>query len=297
MTDAAGRLGAPASDGLIYSLVLELAPRREATLGPTQGYHAHALVLQVLQERDPELARELHDQPGPKPFTVSPLRGRFGRRGSNLWLSPAEVYWLRLTLLRDDVLARLLDALIHLPAELDLRLESAAFGLRRIVTTPGQSEWAGFSSTEMLLAQARPERRLRLAFCSPTAFRSAGQRNVPLPLPGLVFGSLLAKWNEFAPTRLPEGLRAVADEGLLVARYRLETRMLDFGRYREVGFEGICEYECAEGVSAEAAAQLGALADFAFYAGVGAKTAMGMGQARRVAGGPRRAPASGGSRD
>lgn len=263
---------------LLYSLVLELKPRREAALEPTQGYHAYALLLQVLQWRDPELSRQLHEVAGPKPFTLSPLRGRMARQGSGVLVFPEETYWLRLTVLSADLFARMLDALAQAPTDRDLRLESGSFRLQRIVTAPGQSAWAGFSSFEKLVAEGRPESKLRLAFHSPTAFRSGG-RNVVVPLPGLVFGSLLARWNEFAPTPLPETLRQVAEAGVLVARYRLETRMLDFGRHREVGFEGECEYEVTQEVPPEAAAQLSTLAAFAYYAGVGAKTSMGMGQA------------------
>lgn len=267
---------------LLYSLVLELRPQQEALLAPTHGYHAYALLLQMLRWQDPALAQQLHDIQGPKPLTVSPLHGRMERRGAFVAVSPSEVYWLRLTILREELFARLLDALINLPNDRDLLLEAAAFRLHRVLTTPGETEWANFDSFDGLLARARPERRLRLAFHSPTAFRSGGQRNVALPMPGLVFGSLLARWNEFAPSPLSEDLRRQAEEGLLIARYRLETRMLDFGKYKEMGFEGECEYELQAAVAPAAAAQLATLADFAYYSGVGAKTAMGMGQARRL---------------
>ena len=276
----------PASDsqsaGLLYSLVLELKPLAEALLTPTHGYQAYSLLLQVLAGRDPAFAAELHESAGPKPLTISPLRGPMRRRGSYLLLSPEETYWLRVTVLREEAFARLLDALVSLPSDRELRLEAAALGLRRVVTTPGQSEWVGCTSCEKLLAEARPERRLRLSFDSPTVFRSGGRRNLVWPLPELVFGSLLARWNEHSPSPLAEDLRSVAQEGLLLARYKLETRMLDFGKYGEVGFEGEAEYECSPQVPPQPAAQLAALASFAFYGGIGAKTAMGMGQARRL---------------
>ena len=57
-----------------------------------------------------------------------------------------------------------------------------------------------------------------------------------------------------------------------------------FNRFRrspQVGFVGQATY----GLMAEneaARCQLNALADFAFYAGVGMKTALGMGQCRRI---------------
>lgn len=270
---------------LVYSLVLELRPREPATLPATHGYQAFALVLQMLERSDPALSRELHDLDGPKPLTVSPLRGKPAGRGEGLALCPEEVCWLRLTVLREELFARLLAALLRLSGEDELRLGPATLALERIVTAPGQSPWAGCASYGALLAGAAPPERLRLRFLTPTVFRSGGQRNVALPLPGLVFGSLLARWNGFSPLPLPAELRAAAEEGLLIARYSLQTRLLDFGRYKEIGFVGECEYEPAPGLPPETAGQLAALAAFAFYAGVGAKTSMGMGQTTEVNGG------------
>lgn len=268
------------TDGLLYSLVLELSPREAGVLPAAHGYQAFGLVLRLLERADPELSRRLHDLPGPKPLTVSPLHGRAAANGEDLALRQGEPCWLRLTVLREDIFARLLAALLSLGPASDLCLGPATFSLRRVITAPGQSPWAGCTSYRALLDGGQaPARRLALRFLSPTVFRAGGQRNLPLPLPGLVFGSLLARWNEFSPLPLPEGLRGAAEEGLFVARYSLQTRLLDFGRYKEVGFVGRCEYEVAPGLGEEAARQLAALAGFAFYAGIGAKTTMGMGQA------------------
>jgi len=271
------------ADSLLYSFVLELKPRAEALVSPTHGYQAYSMLLQVLKRRDPSLAAAIHEAGGPKPVTISPLWGPRRRQGSGLLLSPEQTYWLRVTALRDEIFARLLDALASLPAEEGLRLESALLNLERVITTPDKSEWVGCTSFGGLLDDARPQRRLRLRFVTPTVFRSGGKRNLLWPLPELVFGSLLARWNEHSPVPLPDRLRQATLEGVLLARYRLETRMLDFGSYQEAGFEGECEYELSPSLSAEASAQIGALARFAFYAGVGAKTAMGMGQARAAA--------------
>jgi len=71
---------------------------------------------------------------------------------------------------------------------------------------------------------------------------------------------------------------------IVVARYRLETHILNFGSYQEVGFTGRCRYELDKNTPEEVAHALNALADFAFYCGTGAKTTMGMGQTKRLLG-------------
>jgi CRISPR/Cas system endoribonuclease Cas6 (RAMP superfamily) len=60
----------------------------------------------------------------------------------------------------------------------------------------------------------------------------------------------------------------------------LETAFLSFGAYSETGCIGNTAYSFHE-VNAADLRAINALADFAEYAGVGAKTSMGMGQARR----------------
>ncbi len=121
-----------------------------------------------------------------------------------------------------------------------------------------------------------------LRFYSPTAFRLGNSGlNLPLPLPEQVFQSLLQKWDRFAPVPL-ELNREELKHHLGVARHSLKTRMLDFGTYKQVGFIGNCWF-LMDGKTGQPSRQvLHTLADFAFYAGVGRKTTMGMGQVRRI---------------
>lgn len=67
---------------------------------------------------------------------------------------------------------------------------------------------------------------------------------------------------------------------------------MNFGRYKQLGFVGDCEYQFLDNVSKggsseanresqELLKQADALANFAFYCGTGYKTTMGMGQTRR----------------
>jgi CRISPR-associated endoribonuclease Cas6 len=109
--------------------------------------------------------------------------------------------------------------------------------------------------------------------------------NVPLPLLDLVFGSLLDRWQAFAPLALNPDLRRFAAEQVAVARYRLRTRALPFKPgAMQVGFSGECLFVALRR-DRYWLSVLHLLADFAFYAGVGYQTSMGMGQARGLRGG------------
>jgi CRISPR-associated endoribonuclease Cas6 len=105
---------------------------------------------------------------------------------------------------------------------------------------------------------------------------------VPLPLPGLVFGSLLERWNAFAPIAFPPEARRYAEECLAVSRYELSSRPVPVkSRGLRVGGVGQVTYT-ALNYDRYWLSVLAVLAEFARYSGVGAGTTMGLGQCRRV---------------
>jgi len=125
-----------------------------------------------------------------------------------------------------------------------------------------------------------------LQFASPTTFKS-GEKHVPVPLPAWVFGSLLEKWNAFAPVALPAEVRRFAEECLALTAYRLSTRMIPLkeGGLR-AGAVGQARYT-ALNHDRYWLSLINLLADFALFAGVGAGTGMGLGQVRKMRDDPR----------
>jgi CRISPR-associated endoribonuclease Cas6 len=149
------------------------------------------------------------------------------------------------------------------------------------------SPWSGTSSFQelsapFLLAKQAAPRRLTLQFTAPTTFKSGG-RHIPIPLPGLVFGSLLDKWNAFAPVTFPPEARRFAEECLAVSKYRLSSRRvpvksggLRMGAVGEITYTSINYDRYWMSVMA-------VLAAYAIYSGVGAGATMGLGQCREIA--------------
>ena len=266
---------------MLYSIVVNLKAQADAVVPATLGYHAYALFLDVLRQANDTVAQSIHDLEGPKPFTISPLQGKYRRQGPNVGLAGGSTYSMRLTFLQEDTFAYALDGLLK-AASRTLRLDQAELQIDQLLTTPGTSPLCRCQSFEDILAGAGPDRQLHMRFFSPTAFRSTGRRNVLFPEPRLLFGSCLARWQHFSPVTLDNDLPALIDKGTRIARYNLETRILNFGSYQEIGFEGTCTLELADELPERAVQALNALADFAFYSGTGAKTTMGMGQTRRV---------------
>ena len=266
---------------MLYSVALKLIAEEDALISPTQGYHSYALLLSLLRETAPEMSEQLHAMDGPKPFTVSPLRGKFLSRSTKV--SAGDSYWLRFTFLNESLFTKVACSLMSPGQRGGLRLGTATFKLEEAVTQPHGSPWARFHSFEDIHERASSvDRKITLEFSSPTAFRFSGKRNFTFPLPELVFGSYLNKWNAYSPIKFDDGLKIYLAEHVIPARYKLETRILDFGSYQEVGFEGRSNFIVTQSIPGEILRQINALADFAFYAGTGAKTTMGMGQTRRI---------------
>ena len=266
---------------MLYSCVVNFIAQDDAVISPTRGYYAYALFLDTLRRANATVAQRLHDLEGPKPFTLSPLQGKFGRQSSGLKLTAGETYWIRLTFLQEDIFAYFLDSLLKAGSQ-PLRLDQARLQLEEVLTTLGKSPLCHCQDFEEILSQASTERQIHLEFLSPTAFRSGGRRNVIFPEPRLLFQSYLSRWQSFSSIKLDDNLLDLVAKTARIAKYKLETRILHFGSYQEIGFEGRCTIEIADEMPQQAASSLNSLADFAFYCGTGAKTAMGMGQTRRL---------------
>lgn len=267
----------------LLSLVLELRPEAAPgrALPAWWGAAAHALLLSAVRQVNPGLAARLHDEQGPRPFTTSTLMGV----GVHRTLDPACLYTLRFTALQAEVASALLEASSvggPLAPGARLELDYLPFTVERVLLTPAEHPWAGESSYQRLmsahLVQPAPPRRLHLRLASPTGFRSA-EKQQPFPLPELVFGSLLERWNIFSPMAFPAEVRRFAAECLGVSAFNLRTRSaqlkdggLRIGCVGEVTFTAL-HYDRYW------MSLLHTLAAYAFFSGVGASTPLGFGQA------------------
>jgi len=277
----------------LLSLVLTLRPTHAAPLPPRLGRAAHAILLARIAAQDAALAERLHAEDSPRPFTCSELIG--GRRGERQ-VTPEQPYTLRYTALTAEIAAALATAFA---AGDTLTFEGVDFTVEDLTPSPplplSPSPWAGTDDYQALAARyllpagSLPDNRWTLLFASPTTFKTQGQTQ-PLPLPGLVFGSLVRRWNAFAPVALPEdGVQRYAEEMVVLSRFNLKSapgwdRGKGDRRGLRIGCIGQAAYH-AQNRDRYWLSVLSLLADFALYAGVGAQTTMGMGQVRRVASG------------
>jgi CRISPR-associated endoribonuclease Cas6 len=259
----------------LLAAVVHLSPGETPT--PWLGRAAQAWLLESVRRADPTLADSLHTGQGRRPYTVSAPRGSDGDR------------WLRITSVDADLSAVLTDAVLP---ELRGPLRLAGSELTVTGFEIEKHPWAGQSAFETLARcafdAAEPPSHLNLEFATPTAFHRDGL-TIPLPLPALVYGGLIHTWNLFSPLPLPVPLLDFVERSVGIARHRLATRMVQFGNSeRHIGFTGAASFVLLGRTNLpmseyrQRAQALDLLTRFAFYTGVGVRTAVGMGQVRPI---------------
>lgn len=215
----------------------------------------------ALMERLPEgLAAFLHTQ-NLRPYSQCIYRGR--DTGSTLW---------RIGTLDGAMGQAVQDALCGMD-ELFLKQKNYAVSVRH-VRCVRQCSYTELADECFLSAQA--PQGARLSFLSPTSFKRDGAY-VLLPELLLIVQSLLVRWNRFSKdVRIEEeGLAQKLAAACRLTRYALHTAPFSLEGYTMYGFRGQMSLRFAGTDMVRRI--LGTLAAFAPYAGIGIKTALGMG--------------------
>jgi CRISPR-associated endoribonuclease Cas6 len=262
--------------GVVGSIIIGLSAKNKITLRGLGGEALHGLFFNILRRNSTEVASELHKQEEQKPFTISTLLDGHELKGGYSIISPMREVTFRLTTLNEEMLSAAISSLFLIMAEekpLSLSRKPIVIGSVDLC----QEKFTAFSK---LLADALPHPKVTLDFTTPTSFKVSGIHSL-FPDPKLVFASLLRRWNAFSETKLSEE-HTKKFASIKVSSYDLHTELVHFSRYKMIGFKGRTEFEVPEDLGESSQRVVNALADFATYAGVGVKTAMGMGQTRRI---------------
>ncbi len=280
-----------------YAIVIHAFPKTDLPLVHTQGKVLHGLFYELLQKASATKGDTVHSIDGLKPFSTTLLLNERQRRAEHI--RTGEELKIRFTFL-DDSLYPLLARYFLSTLDLTFDLVRTELTVARILTTPHSGEeWAGCTSFEDIYANASDsEKQFSFQFVSPTFFKRGGgpaypDLIVPLPLPDLLFGSLLRNWNQFSASSFVEAnlLKEICVHHLEVTHHRISSQLArlvfprEDGTYRTTtfpGFVGSCSFRLVELHDRSIVKTLNTLADFAFFSGIGAKTTMGCGIAKRI---------------
>ncbi len=267
---------------MLFSFLIELETLEPATLNGYGGEALHGLFFEILRDYSKKVFDVVHNESRkPKPFSLSGVLEKKTRSEGRLFLSAGEHVSFRIAVLEEklipDVLASFAKAL---NLKTKLSLSNGRIIIKNISYQEGSSPWVKSTLYPKLFEEAKARDRVNLRFISPTSFRVKGNQ-CTLPLAALIFGSLLEKWNTFSGIRFKAGFLEKL-EAAFPSQFQLRSELVEFSNYRIIGFRGEVEYRLGKDFTREEKKQLNALADFAFYAGVGYKTTMGMGQTIKV---------------
>jgi len=280
-----------------YAIVIHAFPRTDLPVAHAQGKILHGLFYELLQKASIAKGDEVHSIAGLKPFSTALLLTERQRRAEAI--RAGEELKIRFTFLDDTIYPLLARYFLSTP-NLSFDLVRTELTVTRILSTPQSGEeWAGYASFEEIRTRASTEeKQFTFQFVTPTFFKRSGGPTypdllVPLPLPDLVFGSLLRNWNQFSPSSFVEAnlLKEICSHHLEITQHRITSQMArlvfqrDDGQYRTMtfpGFVGSCSFRVVELHDQTIIQTLNTLADFAFFSGVGAKATMGMGVTHRV---------------
>lgn len=215
-----------------------------------------------LARLDERLASGLHERPGAKPFTLALVSARDAGEP------------LRLVVTGCGPLAGHAEAI---GTAIDRLALDGRWLERAGVPAVRTDTWGELASRWLIAAPPGRAPAVRLEFLTPTAFHSRG-RTLPLPVPDLVFGGLLQRWQAWASVDLGEAASTVLAGHAALRRHRLWTVMTQM-EGKHTGCLGWAEFVLVKAAPAYSGL-LALLGAFAEYAGVGQKTGMGFGCVR-----------------
>ena len=257
-----------------HAIQLHLTPTNGKVCLAHPSQYAHGLFYNILEQIDPSFSAEIHASKDKSFFTLWPKTSKHEVR-------------LRITTLDDDVFKPLIQTLVAQSIS-GVALGQDKYQLSKVIATPEGDRDANAQTWDDIMAAPKTD-RLNLQFLTPTAFatsRSDGKRHMtPLPLPRLVFGSLLRAYQRFSPQPYSDHwlaqLQLVFNEQLELRKFDTRSQMTWAGKQRFTGFVGKTEYIYQESAP-EVREALGRLQALSFYAGIGAKTGYGLGQVRSL---------------
>lgn len=276
------------SEANLAALQLRLRPKTELLLERDEMRVSYWLFLQLVARVDAALAEELRTPGQLRPFTVGRLQSPgLGARWNGRIGSDSDCY-LRITGLTRPVVA-VLEQIKQSPPQ-EVPFGEQTLTVEEILLEENAAARTGLSSYRAILEDCFYQTKsapnsFPIRFLSPTGFKSDRQE-ITLPLPPLVFGSLLQRWNTFSPGPLADDSRLFAELALRPGRFRIESHSVVVDQQPHSGFTGYVDFR-ASGKDKFYLQTLEALWRYSFYAGIGYQTAAGLGQVQPLLPGAR----------
>ncbi|MEJ5230238.1 MAG: CRISPR-associated endoribonuclease Cas6, partial [Pseudothermotoga sp.] len=159
-----------------------------------------------------------------------------------------------------------------------VKIGNVDFQITEVILDNQLSKWAGHLSVEELIKKDFDSTTVKLRFYTPTLFRSRNE-HCRYPIPEKIFSSLLRKFNKYSPQKLDPQIEEKFNK-VHIFEKKTKSRRVTMKEFYLEGFIGDVIFQIPQ--DPELLKAVNVLSEFAFFAGVGYKTTMGLGQTRRV---------------
>lgn len=238
-----------------------------------------AILREWLVGQMPDNVREAaHPPDGRLPYTVSNLLPEGGKRGDTRTLTPDRSYRLRVTALNDETSAWLAEwATGDGLSPLALAGEGGAL---RVHATQVQQTTCEALTRQSALDDRTLSAQITLQLRSPAVFRQHGMFTA-LPTPYLIYRGLGETWNRFNDVQLHPDTDTFAAERIAVSGHQLHGQRVHLPDTQFPPMTGTTGWLRMVIVSKDRYWRgiAHTLAAYAAFAGIGIRTAVGMGQA------------------
>ncbi|MGC9770988.1 CRISPR-associated endoribonuclease Cas6 [Fervidobacterium islandicum] len=260
---------------MFYSPILILKSLDDGTINHYAGKKIHGWFFKVLKQADEVVSSILHSNISDKSFTVSSFLGH--NVSKPIQIEKGKNYTIRITLLEDRIFELFTNQVFEEKLKnAPVQIENVEFTVEGY-TLDQTHKWSGFISEEELFKIDHSERIIKMKFYTPTCFR-IGDLHLREPDPEKVFTSILRKFNKYSSIKIDESIAERFKEIKIKEQDTIQKRVY-FPNFYIQGFVGTVVFEVPDDEKLLLAAHV--LSEFAFYSGVGYKSTMGLGQAKR----------------
>jgi len=272
----------------LRQVTVTLRPESRFPVPQSDGYSVYSALLAVLSAVDEDVGQSVHDSPLGS-LHCGGLQGPFGGsdRAHHKRLLPGETYDLSLGIVHSEdtkVFQALVNALV---------LEGETIELSHGALRVDRFESDNATHEELLeRASAYDDPTVEMEFRTATCIEEAGDVTTMFPHRGVVFSSLLGKWNRSCPDELELELSREEIEANVIEKpdartydthsvlvNRVENEDGENRNLFRQGFTGECAYAFKD-ASESVENAVTALALFGEYSGVGSAVARGCGYVR-----------------
>lgn len=260
---------------MFYSPLLKLKALSNGTIKHYAGKKIHGWFFKVLKQADEILSAALHENISDKSFTVSSFLNH--NVSKPVEIEEGKSYIIRITLLEDTIFELFTNQVFEEKMRNEpVQIEDVKFSVEGYLLSQVH-KWSGFTSEEELFKIPHSENLIQIRFYTPTCFR-IGDLHLREPDPEKVFTSLLRKFNKYSSIKIDESIAERFKEIKIKEQDTIQKRVYLPNFYIQ-GFVGKVVFEIPDDENLLLAAHV--LSEFAFYSGVGYKSTMGLGQAKR----------------